>query len=203
MLQTLVLGGHWAGRIKRRKLELSFQWGVNLLIGPNGSGKSTILECLRTEMLSKEPLGKRQRAAQWKIKGQPLRVLNFDFETDNPRINKGGIMDLADMRRMQMHFAASRSSHGEITRRILTELDTKLEGSRGFFVMLDEPEQALDLTGLQLLHQILVAKRRKWHQFIISTHHPYLITEPKFSVIELSKGYRAKTIQAVQEMARR
>lgn len=204
MLMSLTVRGHWAKRVHRRVIHFTFERGVTLLIGPNGSGKSTVLECLRSDMLAKDgPRKKADRASEWLIKGQPLKVMNIDFEQDNPRVNKGGIMDLADIVRMQRHFTTRGMSHGEVTRKILAEFDTKLESDTGYFVMFDEPEQALDLGGLRLLHQYLVKKRKKWHQMLISTHHPFLIAEPRFNIIEMVPGYRKEVLKALYEASTR
>lgn len=209
-LDKLIIHRQYAERLKKRTLTLRFKPGINLLIGPNGSGKSTIVECIRKEVLPKkkekdDPWSKKEpeRHATWTFTGKPLAVLVFDFEKDNPRLSgPGWIDDLSSIRRMQMHWTYKAKSHGEFTRDVLQELDLKLMAAKGkMFVLMDEPEQALDLGGMRLLHHYLAKRRHAIAQAIIATHHPFLIADPTFNVIEMKKSYRGEILRAIKSVA--
>lgn len=211
-LDKLILHQEYAQRFGRRTITLHFKPGVNLLVGPNGSGKSTIIECLRHEVLVKEKRDEwgekkkvQKRHAKWTFTGVPLDVLYFDFEKDNPRIGRGdGTMSMQDLRRMQMRWRYSSRSHGEFTRDVLKDMDAKIDKHKGrVFIVLDEPEQALDLDGIRMLHSILT-KRTTYapRQAVIATHHPFLMADPSVNVIEMKEGYRQDVLDAIVAIRR-
>jgi predicted ATPase len=159
---------------------VEFKPGVNIIIGPNGSGKSTILEIL----------SKHHSSANITTSG-PIDFMSFDFEKDNIR-TKSYIGDNA-----MAQLAAKFKSHGQVTRSLLKVLVD--DESTGKVMILDEPEQALDIDGIILLNKYL--KKTKASQIILSTHNFYLIlNNPKFNIIELESGYTNKIKQFVNKL---
>lgn len=205
---SLMLLKPYAQRIGRTRWTVKFGPGVNILIGPNGSGKSTILEAIRTEILTKEKkdewgtkLKDQTRHAKHVFEGKPMEVFAFDFEKQNPRVDKGrGFIDsMDDIRKMSMRWKYAMTSHGECTKDVLKEMDAKLAKAKSpCFVMLDEPEQALDLDGMRELHRILMSHPV---QAVVATHHPFLMAERTFHAIETCKGYRAEVMTALLKVA--
>jgi predicted ATPase len=174
------LGPKISKRVSRRKT-ISFEPGINLLIGPNGSGKSTILRSIRD--------WKREKPFP-KVSYNPGRLFSFDFEKDNPR-TKGHFGN-----DFEFQVASMFSSHGETTKGLLHFLvDSKSENA---VFLLDEPEQALDIDGLNNLVSDL--KISSASQIIIATHSPFLILQKEFHVIEIIKGYRKKIRDALLQL---
>lgn len=211
MLRRLVLHKEYAQRVGKTRWTVWFEPGVNLLVGPNGSGKSTVIECLRKEVLVKEKKDKwgtklrdQKRHATWHLYpgGEDLHILYFDFEKDNPRVGESGsLMDLASFRRMDMKWRYAMKSHGQFTRDVLAEFEEKRAKTKGrVFVVMDEPEQALDLDGLRKLHASLTGKkgRHPVTQAIIATHHPFLMADAAFNIIETDPGYHKYMMQAMK-----
>lgn len=214
MLKRLIIHKEYAQRIHKVRWTVWFEPGVNLLVGPNGSGKSTVLECLRHEVLIKEkkdPWGAKSRDqvrhASWALwpGGEDLRIMVFDFEKDNPRVGESGsLMDLASFRHMAMKWRYAVKSHGEFTRDVLQELEEKRAKYKGrLFVVMDEPEQALDLEGLRMLHKVLTGRGKRYRvaQAIVATHHPFLMADPSFNIIETEPGYHKHMMQAMKKAA--
>jgi len=157
--------------IKKRikKHNLVFKSGPNLLIGPNGSGKSTLFELLTVNPKCTH------KSADVVISGG--NFFAFDFEKHNPR-KKSYFDNPSDI---VMRF----KSHGESNKAILDMLKT--DSCKDYIVLLDEPEQALDVKGIANFRKIV--QKTKASQMIIITHHPFLIMDPIFNIVELVDGY--------------
>jgi predicted ATPase len=205
---SLTLLKPYASRIGRTRWTVKFAPGVNVLVGPNGSGKSTILEAIRKEILTKEKkdeyghkLKDQKRHATHVFEGKPMEVFAFDFEKQNPRVDKGNgwLESIEDIRKMSMRWKYASTSHGECTKDILKELDAKLTKAKDpCFVMMDEPEQALDLNGMRELHRILSGHTV---QAVVATHHPFLMADRGFHAIETWPHYREEVMEALLEVA--
>ena len=151
--------------------EVHFSPGVNLLVGPNGSGKSTIIRVIRDadweERTGSEVHRDGDRGVEW---------VAFDGEQDNPRFKRGS---------GPLQFVDHVGSHGQVQRRVFQFLDERLKP--GMLVLMDEPEAALDIDGVNFLRSI-IAKRRDL-QWIIATHHPMLWKIPSARLVELHPGH--------------
>jgi predicted ATPase len=153
-----------------RKHQLDFQLGPNLIIGPNGSGKSSIFDLLTNP--SKEV------KETVKVESVAGKFYKFDFEKDNPR--KAGYVDKL------FQVASMFASHGESNQAIIKMVAK--DDAKDCIIFMDEPEQALDMEGIELL--IECVKRSPASQIIIATHHPALIMSDMFHVVELEDGYQ-------------
>ena len=167
------IAGSVADRVKKSIVE--FKPGINLLIGPNGSGKTTIFDLMKNGKTEKF----KNSQIDYECEGNG-KFISHDFEKDNPRI-KARIETTVDA---LYHF----HSHGETTKTTISFL--KNSKCKDSIVMLDEPEQALDLDGIKTLIQTL--RDCKASQIIVITHSPYLILQPDFNVVELVDGYKEK-----------
>ena len=160
-----------AGEIKKRIKEdiIHFKPGINLIIGENGCGKSSLFKLLT------HPSEEEKEVC--KVDSIIGTYYLFDFEKDNPR-KSSSITTMPQITSRLM-------SHGESNKAII-QLMAKEESKNCMFFM-DEPEQALDIKGIKMLLKII--KSSKALQINIITHHPYLILDPMFNIIELSEGY--------------
>lgn len=184
---------HW----RRRWRDFTFAKRVNILCGPNGCGKSTVLKALFPQPKKRDGMWADNNIEEAifldtiKVRVQTTggMVRRFDFEANNPRVQRGyGLMEPRDFA-MSAHRGAARAmSHGESQKKLFDNLLSS-EAVYGAMILLDEPEQALDIDGLVHLREILRGARS---QFIIATHSPLLILEPQFNIIEMVPGYQDK-----------
>jgi len=168
-------------RIKKRKLQ--FKPGPNVIIGPNGSGKSSLLEVIMDF--------EKKRTSDCIITFIPGTYYAFDFEKQNPRKSQHFTTGLDIYSRFL--------SHGESNKAIIGMLKGGEAKDAMFF--LDEPEQALDIDGIEQLLSIVETSESS--QILIVTHHPHIITHPMFNVVELEKGYYQKVINSVIDLCSR
>ena len=168
-----------AERVKKNPV--SFQPGVNLLIGPNGSGKSTICSSL----------AKNPKHPDVAFDVTPGKFRFFDFERDNPRVKSYVESDIDIYVRMM--------SHGEVIKELLKTLTQK--GVQDEAVIIDEPEAAVDVDGIEQLIKSLRASPA--HQVIVATHCPFLIWQSDFNIVELVDGYREHVKTRVEKLLTR
>jgi predicted ATPase len=171
-VNSIEIFGDMVNRIKKTKL--TFQPGPNVIIGPNGSGKSTLFSLLTSKSNNIKDV--------CKIDSIAGDYYIFDFEKDNPRKRdyiKNGFDVVSRMK-----------SHGEVNKLIIKKMNT--EDVSDVLFLLDEPEQALDMNGLRELLEIIKTSNAK--QILINTHHPFLILDKIFNVVELEDGYFDKIV---------
>ena len=164
---SVKISGEMKNRINKEKI--SFKPGPNVIIGENGSGKSSLFQVLLQP--SKEV------KETCKVNSISGTYYAFDFEKDNPR-KKGFISEMS-------HITSRFVSHGQSNQAIIKCMGQ--DDAKDCMFFLDEPEQALDINGLELL--ISTVKKSKASQILIITHHPFIILDPIFNVIELTDGY--------------
>lgn len=181
-MPTCVHRIEFRGKLAQRvqKNPVCFQPGVNLLIGPNGSGKSTICRSI-----SKKP-----HSPDVSFEVSSGKILFFDFERDNPRL-KHWVDSAADI-------AVRMMSHGQVVRELIKKL-ADAEDIKDQAIIIDEPEAALDIDGIEGLIQAL--KTSVAHQIIVATHCPFLILRPEFHCVELVEGFREHVKTQVRKLA--
>ena len=170
-----IAGGIPSQRISRR--HIAFKEGVNLLIGPNGCGKSTVLRGI----VFPAPHDK----TNFIVSAEPGKFFAFDFERDNPRLQ--GYIESASQ------ISTLFSSHGETNHAILSML--RMRDMKNCIVLLDEPEQALDVDAINDLIDAL--QKSPASQIILATHCAALIINPTFNIIEMEDDYKKKVIDQV------
>jgi predicted ATPase len=166
-VNSIEIFGYMANRIKKNKL--IFKPGPNVIIGPNGSGKSTLFSLLTSKSDNIKDVCNIDCIAG--------DYYCFDFEKDNPR-KREYIKNGFDVGSRMM-------SHGEVNKLIIKKMNTS--DVNNVLFLLDEPEQALDMDGLRELLEIIKTSNAK--QILINTHHPFLILDKIFNVVELEDGY--------------
>jgi predicted ATPase len=163
MLKSIeILDSDIKDRLSTKEAVFDFTLGINLLIGPNGSGKSTLYDLIKSGNIG-------------------VKKGHFRVETD-------GKMSLRAMRMQEQGRAANLNnltgdaytvgvlsrfrSHGEINWPLLSSIS---EFDDYTLVLMDEPEQALDIEHMLMLMDVL-KKESSRLQFIIATHSPLLMT---------------------------
>ncbi len=141
---------------------------VTLLVGPNGSGKSTII---------KDILGKR-------VNGEsiPCDFSHHDFcesLTENLSNEKNSAKYMAGIESMYL-------SRGEAN----ADFIKGLAQLKSRIVILDEPEQGLDIDNMKMLVKNI--QDNKSCQFLIATHSLKLMNLFEDGIVELEKGYYTK-----------
>jgi ABC-type multidrug transport system ATPase subunit len=190
MIQKLTLNGKWKKRIPKRENSIfEFLPGVNLLIGPNGSGKSTIIQSIKTFIKSKNQKDKSDIEL---ITGNK-NIFIFDFEKDSFRTKS-----YFSSTNVKFQVSSMFSSHGETTKALINGLSS--DNLENLTLVFDEPDQALDIDGINLLIEQL--KICKAEQIIMSVHHPALILS-NFHVIELEPGYKYLVHKEIKEIIKR
>lgn len=154
--------------------EVNFGPYLNILAGPNGSGKSTILRVVRDDTFGDNNGCQVHRTGE-----ANLEWVAFDGEMDNPRAKHG---------QGPLQFVNSAGSHGEVQKRTYAYIGDRLRP--GMLMLLDEPEAAMDLDGVNRL-SALITKRRDV-QWVVATHSPFLWGMARLEgarLIELKGGY--------------
>jgi predicted ATPase len=181
VISVTISEGPMFKRIKCHQLD--FKLGPNLIIGPNGSGKSSLFNLLtKPSKEDKETV---------KVKSVAGTYYALDFEKDNPR--KASYIDNG------FQIASMFVSHGESNQAIVKMIAKS--DAKDCMIFMDEPEQALDMEGIQILLESV--RNSPASQIIIATHHPALIMNDVFHVVELEEGYRKKVVDYIKSLAER
>jgi predicted ATPase len=107
----------------------------------------------------------------------------YDFERDNVRTKSSFGENVF------FEVAARFASHGEVVRSVLSSLGHDDGLTEDYVFLLDEPDQALDFAGVRDL--IVVLWEMKPGQIIVAAHHPLVLFERKFNVVEMAPGFLA------------
>lgn len=149
---------------------------ITLLAGPNGSGKSTALDALR-ELVFGHGHTWQGRDIPVHVEGTCQALFFLSSELDNPRLlslrgpdGRPKHTQLFSPPEAIRCMDAREMSHGQSNYR---ELEGAFTDDRFDVIVMDEPENALDLDGLGWLAcQIRSTKK----QVIVATHNPILLT---------------------------
>lgn len=189
--------------IFEKDLVIEFSPGINVLVGDQGSGKSTLIELIRTRLepdkgmsdrLNKTLARKDVEAVVDIEGGEGVRLLAFDFEKDAARgssaFDWGGPIDTA-----VFLMQGNRASHGEANRMAFNMLFNELSKEykengkvSPTVVLLDEPDAALSIASITVLHLALRNLAHLGCQVIVSAHNPFLLgCFPKVFFLEYKK----------------
>ena len=180
MIKRITFSGAYAKRVGAELSKtIEFKLGVNLLVGPNGSGKSTVFEAIQVKARDIKT-GIANKDIKIDI-SEPISTNYFDFEKHNLRtkgfFEKGSTM---------LQAASKFKSHGEVNR-FLAEKMLGDENVKGSCLLLDEPDQALDMDGV--VHLLTWLKSCDAKQAIVAVHHPLLVLQQDMHVIEMRDGF--------------
>ena len=163
---------------------------ITLLCGPNGSGKSTLLDTFRAVVFD---TSSRSGAPAVLIEGSHEgSVVFFSMEADNPRRQRNNSFDL---RVISAQIDSQYVSHGQCNFDVLKGM---FDEPRFTLLVLDEPENALDLDGLLWLREQLLTTTK---QVILATHSAVLLSmagQPDVSVQSFGPdaNYGARVLDA-------
>lgn len=88
-----------------------------------------------------------------------------------------------DLDGIAMWLGRSCMSHGQENRELFNDMSTLSEGAGCIFI--DEPELALDPENLDKFIKDVIRIGKKT-QIVIISHHPWIVLNKKFNVIELN-----------------
>ena len=189
-----VIKEEWGVSLK--KYEIDFLPGVNILIGNNGSGKTTLLNVLEelkrknhdpkpsiTKIEEQDEIKYIFKNEMYEIHFNYGRFLQIMVDKENRNIWNDD-SDLRGIEVVMENTILKTFSHGERVKRFLLALNNHET------CIIDEPESALDIKGIETLLKKIQNSRAR--QIIIATHSPFLILGNNFNIIEMEKGYRKK-----------
>lgn len=149
---------------------------ITLLAGPNGSGKSTALDALR-ELVFGHGHTWQGHDIPVQVEGTCQALFFLSSELDNPRLlslrgpdGRPKHAQLFTPPEAIRCMDAREMSHGQSNYR---ELEGTFTDDRFDVVVMDEPENALDLDGLGWLASQICATTK---QVIVATHNPILLS---------------------------
>ena len=176
----------------KKGVKIDVEPGINVLVGDQGSGKSTLIELVRVwlepDKGMNDRMAKRLKRSDVRkllnVEGEGLdevRLLALDFEKDAARTSNafdwGGAIDTVGFM-----LYGNRASHGEANKMAFNMLlqgvtkEYKEKGSiKPTLILLDEPDAALSIASIVMLHMTLRALVRLGCQIIVSAHNPFLL----------------------------
>jgi ABC-type multidrug transport system ATPase subunit len=167
--------------------ELNFQKGINVLTAPNGAGKTTIMNCINDTIIDKKVVRGFSFETTYEKDDQPKNWFFFSMKdmTAKEQLSQVSPFD-------QQNYAgrfilwANRLylSHGQQMKEVLLDIKELAEVSD--VILIDEPETALDL--LSIVEFIEVLTNIHDTQIILISHHPLMVFNEQFNIIEFSKS---------------
>ena len=168
----------------KENLNLNFQKGVNIITSPNGKGKSTLFNLMHERILGsnhQDTIDIETYYEQGDVHGNYFFVSIKDLDPGK-QLHDINPYDDEFSTKTSFYFKRSQLSHGQSTNEVL--LDVNELSKNADFIFIDEPELALDtLNFLDFIKKL--EKLSNTTQFLIISHHPYLIFNNKFNIIEL------------------
>lgn len=161
--------------------QLTFKPGVNVIVGSNGCGKSSLLKLLTS--LTEQP-----NADGKLIWDSSIKVHTYSSE----QVTKERV------EHSDTAFGSVHESHGQALRKLLSNLENIEDEA---IVLLDEPETALDFNSVWDLCRIIGQKKNV--QFVISTHHPLLLTIKEVNIINLDRDDKNYAQTVLKKLAKR
>lgn len=172
-------------KISKDKVHLEFHDRVTVVSGSNGLGKSTIVDAISKRVLNAEVTG---------VEFETGSVVHYFFKLKDMDA-KRMLETSGSLRYNGLYLSTwmdrAASSHGQMNSATLDDLACLCESEEPMVVFVDEPELGLDTDNL--IKFIQLVKNSKCVQFIIASHHPFLLLDSAFAQLELSVGYRSKT----------
>jgi ABC-type cobalamin/Fe3+-siderophores transport system ATPase subunit len=179
---------HWSRLFchnENTPLCLTLSQGVNVVVAPNGRGKSTVFNAVQSLVMEGEYKGNvvmtgkprsenRQNMMFFSVKDMlPKNMMRDINPSDNDATDQVGFW-----------FGRQSLSHGQSTHELMVDINEICENGTTGCIFIDEPELAMDAENL--IHLItMIKKHAETVQFVIVSHHPWLVLNQDFNVVEL------------------
>lgn len=164
-------------------LKLNFLSGINVVIGENGVGKTSLIKSIRERLMESPEM----KGISFKLKknNEKQNVYFFLSEDNNARLNLSEVSPFEENYAYKIAHWYNRKelSSGQNTFEFLEDAISLSEKAR--IIFFDEPEQALDAIHL-LKFKNLIEKISKDVQIIIISHHPALILDKNYNIVEFN-----------------
>ena len=172
---------------------LTFQKGVNIISGLNGVGKTTLLNIIYSALFEEKSEGV-------SIKTKQIPHYFFKLKELDPRkmLDEASYNHKCGIDYVSTWLDRSGKSHGESTQCVLEDIEECISSKEPMVIIIDEPELALDARNMVSFMKLLLTAHEDI-QFVVSTHHPFLLLNESFNHIELSDGLRKLVRETVYE----
>lgn len=178
-----------------KHLTLDFKDGVNVISSPNGKGKTTFLKAIESFIVDNDKPEGVYLSAGYSRSDKP-NVFFFSTKDMNPELmmskinpykqNIGDIsdseQDMSAISEVAFWFERNSMSHGQCNNSFIEDIEEIVVNGTAGCVIIDEPEIAMDYNNLYKLIQML-KKHEDKSQFIIVSHHPWLVLNKDFNQI--------------------
>lgn len=180
-------------KLSDSKVELTFSDRITIVSGVNGTGKSTVIDAIASRVLGDDVNG---------VEIDTQQVMHFFFKLKDLDA-KRMIHDAPDSLKYDGQYIStwldrSHSSHGQMNSATLKDLANLCESKEPMVVFVDEPELGLDVDNL--IKFIKLLKSTTHVQFVVATHHPFLLLDDDFTQLELSPGYCTKVWRQLKQI---
>jgi predicted ATPase len=168
---------------KNGDFNLTFNHGINIVSGLNGVGKTTLINIIKDHIFGNADTNlssiNTKSVPHWFFKIKELNSSNM--------LSNASYENAFDPHYLSMWMDRKLMSHGESNRDTLKDLCHILDKEPKAVCFIDEPELALDHYGL--IEFVKFVKKYNQTQFIVISHHPYLLLDKTFNQINLSDNY--------------
>lgn len=174
-------------------LEYTFSSNVTIISGKNGAGKSTLMEIVRRAAFGENSEG---------LEVQSTSVPHYFFSIKDMAA-KNMIRDADAEMAYDPQFLATwmdrqRMSHGQMNHDTLSDVGIMAKSGDPVVFFIDEPELGLD--AINLIALVDMMKSTPTAQFVVITHHPFILLDDSFDHIEMSPGYRDSVRQQIDRV---
>lgn len=186
---------------EQESLTIEFKSGVNVLVSQNGKGKTTFLNAIEEQVLNQENQDSVDLIGE--LNPERPNMFFFSVKDMNPELMMFKINPMKQSASGESAFWVSRNmlSHGQSTNELMEDIEEIVINGTAGCIIIDEPEIALDATNMAKLIALLDKLKDK-AQFILVSHHPWLVLNRNFNVINFVKDfdYQAEMIQQTKKL---
>lgn len=183
-------------------ITLELKDGINIIASPNGKGKTTIMEASQAFLMSKEKPDGVILEPGYSKKDKPA-VYFFATKDMEPQRMMDNINPMSSSSTDEVAFWFNRTSlsHGQSTRELMVDINELATNGNAGCIIIDEPEIAMDSDNIVLLINEINKLKTKV-QFIIVSHHPWIVLNKDFNVINLDPlvDSQQKAIESMKKL---